>query len=46
MIAWLLGINLRAVLITTGAGFITIILLLLFIAYKVEEIEKKDESHK
>lgn len=44
MIAWILGINFRAVLITVGAGFVTIVLLLLFIAFKVEEIEK--DEHK
>lgn len=43
MISWLLGINLRAIEITIGAGFLTIIMLLLFIALKVEEIEKENE---
>lgn len=44
MITWLLGLNFKAIEITVGAGFTTVIMLLLFIAFKVEEIEK--DEHK
>ena len=42
MLTWLLGINLHRVLMVIGTGFTAVIMLLLFIAFKVEKIEKDE----
>lgn len=44
MLSWLLGLNLKAIEITLGAAFISVMAVLIFIAVKVEEIEKEDRK--
>lgn len=45
MIAWILGIDPLTLVHILIGGFTILIVLLLFISYKVEQIEK-DEQHK